>query len=186
MALAGCAGGATAALGTPPAKVAVPAQCSPRVPIELPVNSWAPARRELAPAGASGIRLCRYSGLSAAPKRELVRSVLVSDASRLRSLITEFDALAKPSPGPAMCPIDTGAEIVALLAYPGGHGVLITVGLAGCTTVDNGTVIRTAAGTQAGHELLVALEKLTGYTGPAFAGLVHARIPNHATASVSG
>jgi hypothetical protein len=65
--------------------------------------------------------------------------------------------------------MDDGAVIDLLIAYGStDHGVFVQVDLTGCMTVDNGSVIRTAAGTAAGHALLVKIEELSGYKGTAF------------------
>lgn len=146
-----------------------PADCASKAPIELPVNAWAPARHELAPPGASAIRLCRYNALGVKPVRGLAASGLVSDPTSVRKLVGELDSLPVP-PKLAFCPMDKGALIDLIVAYGGGgdRGVLVQVDLTGCATVDNGSVIRTAAGSAAGHALLAQIERLTGYKGPAF------------------
>src|SRR5437868_4733414 len=43
------------------------ARCPKRSPTQLGAETWTPAKTELAPPGASAIRLCRYSGLNAHP-----------------------------------------------------------------------------------------------------------------------
>jgi hypothetical protein len=146
----------------------LPPDCAAKAFVELPVNAWAPARRELAPPGASAIRLCRYDALSVKPARALAASALVSDAATVREMVSELDSLPA-APKDAFCPLDTGALIDLVVAYDGGeHGVLVRVDLSGCTIVDNGSVIRTAAGSAAGHALLVRIERLTHDRGPAF------------------
>ncbi len=145
-----------------------PAQCAAKAPSALPGNAWAPARRQLAPPGASAIRLCRYSALNQRPARALARSVLVSDAKTVRAIVSELDSLrVSASPRP-FCPLDDGAVIDALLAYPGGNGVVIQIELTGCANANNGNVTRTTAQTRAGTELLASVERLTGYTRPVF------------------
>jgi hypothetical protein len=65
--------------------------------------------------------------------------------------------------------MDNGAVIDLLIAYGStDHGVFVQVDLTGCTTVDNGSVIRTAAGTAAGQALLAKIGELTGYKGTTF------------------
>lgn len=147
---------------------AQPAQCAAKAPTELPVNGWAPARARLAPPGASAIRLCRYNALGQRPARGLARSALVTDSQTVRAIVADFDSLRVSASPPAFCPLDDGAVIDALLAYPGGHGVVIQIELTGCANATNGNVTRTTAETQAGRDLLAAVERLTGYTGPAF------------------
>jgi len=56
----------------------------------------------------------------------------------------EFDRL--PSLRGAVLPNDDGSQILALLAYPCGRQLGISVGLSGCALVSNGSVRRYAAG----------------------------------------
>jgi hypothetical protein len=124
----------------------------------VPVNRWSPARAALAPAGADEVRLCRYSRI---PSR-LVKSVLIGAHGTVGSLVRQFARL--PSfKGTYSCPLDDGSQIVALLAYPGGHRVTIDVHLKGCNPVSNGDVTRTALGLsgQPGPVLLARLARLT-------------------------
>ena len=123
----------------------LPWRCARTAPSRVPAGSWALTREELAPAGASAIRLCGYSGLNNHPPLRLARSVLRSDPSLVGELVQEFDRLPSAQ-GAYACPSDDGSEIVALLAYPDGHGVTVSVGLTGCETVTNGSVFRIAAG----------------------------------------
>jgi len=142
--------------------------CARQALIELPVNAWAPARSELAPPGASAVRLCRYNALGVKPLRGLAAAALVSDSAAVGRIVHELDSLPKP-PRQAFCPMDNGAVIDLLIAYGStDHGVFVQVDLTGCTTVDNGSVIRTAAGTAAGKALLAKIEGLTGYKGTTF------------------
>lgn len=118
--------------------------CPRRTPGHIPTNSWTPARHELAPPGATTIRLCRYSGLDALPRLALLRSVTIRARGLVRELVHELDALPVIR-GAVACSLDDGSEIVALLAYPSHHVVMISVGLRGCELVTNGSVYRTAA-----------------------------------------
>jgi hypothetical protein len=162
VALAGC--GTVAATGPPARAVptAGPAGCAAKAPARIPPNPWPAARAKLAPAGAQAIRLCRYSGANARPRLRLTRSVLIERRGTVGGLVRQFDRLPAPR-GTFACPFDDGSEIVALLAYPGGHAVTISVGLRGCNTVANGDVLRTATGRpgQPGPALLAQLERLT-------------------------
>ena len=99
----------------------------------------------LAPPGTGAIRLCRYSGLNAHPRLALVGSRLLDSRTIVDQLVTELDRLPALR-GAVACPADDGSQILALLAYPGGHQVSISVGLTGCALVTNGSVHRTAAG----------------------------------------
>ncbi|MGD0197110.1 MAG: hypothetical protein ABSC56_04275 [Solirubrobacteraceae bacterium] len=140
---------------------AAPAPC-PRQPlIELPVNSWAAARSELAPPGADYGRLCRYNPFGNHTVRDLAASAVVKGSAKIGPIVSELDAL-KPISSTVFCPADTGSEIDMTLSYPSGHGVFIRVDLSGCETVSNGSITRTAATTKAGQRLLATLEQLTG------------------------
>ncbi len=151
----------------PSARPAVKTRCTPVAPELLAATSWPPARRELAPPGVISIRLCRYSGLNGHPPRDLVFSRLIANRSRIGDtrigeLIRELDRLPSQH-GVFACPNDTGAEIVALLAYPESRVVTISVGLDGCQSVTNGALRRSAAGSPsgAGQQLIAELERLT-------------------------
>jgi hypothetical protein len=154
-------GSAAAQAGT-----TTPAQCAKKALIELPVNAWAPARKQLAPPGATAIRLCRYNALGTRPLRGLARSALVTSARTVQAIVSELDQLPPLPRGVFSCPADDGAEIEALLAYAGGNGVVVQIDLTGCGTVSNGSVVRWAGSTKAGRELLAQTERLTGYRGP--------------------
>jgi hypothetical protein len=123
--------------------------------------------RQLAPPGPTAIRLCRYASLNDAHPLHLARSVTVPRGRVARLLVREFDRLPRFAPGVIACPMDDGTEVVALLSYPGGHSVSISVGLRGCTRVTNGDVVRTALGIgpspRSGPALLERLEHLTHY-----------------------
>ena len=154
------------------ARTVLPAPCSKRSPASIARNGWSPPHVVLAPAGASAVRLCRYSGLNAHPPLTLARAALHTSPSLVRRLVREFDRLPALGPGVLVCPFDDGSEIVALLSYPDRHAVAISVGLLGCATVSNGNLHRTASGIgsprRLGTQLLVELEHLTGYRGPVF------------------
>lgn len=92
------------------------------------------------------MRLCRFSGLNGRPRLSLVRSTLIRRAALRRTLLRDFDKLPR-QPAIVNCPSDDGSQILALLAYPNGRRVAVSVGLTGCEIVTNGSVSRTAAGT---------------------------------------
>jgi hypothetical protein len=123
--------------------------------------------QRLAPPGPTAIRLCRYSGLNDAHPLRLARSVSVRRPRLEQLLVSEFGRLPRFAPGAIACPMDDGSQIVALLSYPGGRSVSVSVGLSGCTRVTNGDVVRTALGIgpspRSGPELLKRLEHLTRY-----------------------
>lgn len=148
-----------AATPEPPARTAA---CPDTAPAQFPANSWSSARAELAPAGPTEIRLCRYAGLNARPSRALTRTALITNSATVTGLVRGFDRLPSAS-GTFHCPLDDGSEIVALLTYPHERTVTISVGLRGCQTVTNGDLRRTAAGTsgQPGPTLVAQLERLT-------------------------
>ena len=145
LALAGCGG--LAAASPPPLIPPTPAACPAKPLPSLPAQSWPAVQSALAPAGASEIRLCRYSGVNAHPRLALVRSRLLVGAAGVGALVRAFDQLPTGPPGLINCPSDDGSQIVARLAYPAGQRVTITVALTGCTQVTNGSVARTAVGT---------------------------------------
>jgi hypothetical protein len=148
------------------ASTTTPARCAGKAPIELPVNAWAPAHKQLAPPGAKAIRLCRYNALGTRPLRGLARSALLTSARTVQAIVSELEALPAFPRRPLSCPADDGAQIDALLAYAGGNGVLVQIDLTGCTTVSNGSVVRWAGSTDAGRNLLAQTERLTGYRAP--------------------
>jgi hypothetical protein len=139
--------------------------CPRHTPRQIPINAWPLARHVLAPPGASSIRLCRYSGLNDHPRLTLIRSTKITAGRVIRSLVREFDSLPEPR-GTMACSLDDGSAIVALLAYPSGRAVAISVGLRGCELVTNGSVYRVAAaiGPVRAHPptLVAQLERLTG------------------------
>lgn len=144
-----------------------PAACAPKELVELPANAWAPARKQLAPPGASAVRLCRYNALNTKPPLALAGSALVTSAKSVKAIVAELDAL-RPLPRGIFCPLDDGAAINALLAYSGGHAVLVRFELTGCGTVSNGNVTRWAGNSTAGSDLVALIERLTGYKRAGF------------------
>jgi hypothetical protein len=139
-----------------------PPACAAIGPTRVPPNSWSQARSQLAPAGATAIRLCRYAGLNDHPQRGLLRSALVTSRTTVASLVQDFDRLPAAT-GTFNCPVDDGSAIVALLTYPHGRALTISVGLRGCQSVTNGDLRRTASGAndQPGAALVAQLERLT-------------------------
>jgi hypothetical protein len=117
------------------------------------------------PPDATAIRLCRYSGLNAHPRLTLVASRLVTSAGVVRQLVGEFDRLPRLH-GVVACPMDDGSQIVALVSYPAGRRVTISVGLTGCRLVTNGSVHRSAEGLGSprtfGPQLVATLTRLLG------------------------
>lgn len=129
--------------------------------VELPLNSWAAARAELAPPGASEIKLCRYSPFGNRRVSDLTATTYVRSVNVIKGLTQALDGLPHVQ-RLAFCPMDDGAVIDMTLSYPSGHGVFIGVELTGCETVSNGSIMRTAATTPAGRRLIETLESLTG------------------------
>ena len=166
-ALAGCGASSTTSKSTQAAKPSIPAACSKTAPARIAPNPWSPSQRELAPAGADAIRLCRYSGLNDHPRLTLTHTALLTTPSLVSTLVPEFDKLPSQR-GAIACPFNDGSEIVALLAYPTAHAVTISVGLRGCENVTNGNLKRIALGVgyQFGPELVVKLQRLTGDISP--------------------
>jgi len=155
--------GAAAQAGSAP----TPAACAAKEFVELPANAWAPARKQLAPPGASAIRLCRYNALNTKPPLALARSALVTSTKSVKAIVAELDAL-RPLPKGVFCPLDDGADIDALLAYSDGHAVIVRFELTGCGAVSNGSVTRWAGNSTAGSDLLALIERLTGYKRTGF------------------
>jgi hypothetical protein len=120
--------------------------CPQKAPTRLPVELWPPARIRLAPHGATSIQLCRYGGLNARPPFTLDRMRLLRAPQLIAGLIGQLDRLPAPPGGATACPADDLSQIVALLGYPHGPTVPVSVGLTGCRSVTNGTVQATASG----------------------------------------
>jgi hypothetical protein len=162
--IAGCGSSVTAT--SRPAAAIAPAACSHRAPGTVAAEGWTAARRRLAPRGAVAIRLCRYSGLNAHPSLALVSSRLLMRPALVEGLVSEFDRLPSPPRGVVHCPADDGSQILARLGYPDGRQVMISVGLAGCEAVTNGSVRRTAAGMGSppafGPQLVTQFKQLLG------------------------
>jgi len=180
-AIAGC--GTTARSTTEaPASAPPPAACPPGPPAAPSAEQWSTARHALAPPGAGAIRLCRYSGLNAHPRLARVGSRLLSGHTIVQQVVTEFDRLPSLR-GAVACPADDGSQILALLAYPDGHHVSISVGLSGCALVTNGSVRRTAAGLGTprafGPQLLALLEQLLSTHRQSNAGSANALAHDH-------
>ena len=143
-ALAGCASGASP---NSPASTVLPPRCPQHGSAIVRARAfgssgWAAAHKQLAPAGSSTIRLCRYAGR---PHIALVSSRLLGGRPLVAGLVRELDRLPAFPAGPVNCPNDNGSQILALIAYPG-HALTISVDLTGCRLVTNGSVGRTAAG----------------------------------------
>jgi hypothetical protein len=119
----------------------------------------------MAPRGATVVRLCRYAGLNARPSLKLRRSMLVADPGTIAELIANLDAL-RPIKGAFSCPTSNGSRVLALLAYPDGHRLTISVGTGGCGIVTNGKLVRTVASLShtnpVGPRLLGQLKRLVG------------------------
>jgi hypothetical protein len=170
LASAGSAGCAAAA-GSGPSRAAgvaagsasspaagMPTPCSSHAPAKLSAPRLGPARVQLAPAGVQAIRLCRYSGLNARPRLNLIGARLVQSPSVIGGLVRDLDRLP-PFSGPIACPADDGSQIVLWLTYPSGHRVAVSVGLTGCDSVTNGSVVRMGLGS-VGAGLIDRLKRL--------------------------
>lgn len=135
---------------------------SPRCPnlAPAPLASTKPhGRGLLVPKGATWVLLCRYRGLNSQAPRRLERERLVTSRAQIARLTAEFDALP-PLPHGIHCPFDDGREIVTTFRYPSRGEDVVSVGLAGCEVVSNGSFPpRTATG-QAGSRLLAQLMAL--------------------------
>jgi hypothetical protein len=142
-----------------------PAGCARREP-RINRNPWPATLHELAPPGASAIRLCRYGTL---PRLALERARLVTDSGLVKKLVDDFNRLPPPPVPTFNCPADFGSRIDALLAYPAGQRVTVSVDLTGCAPATNGNLDRLAAGFGTprayGPQLLAELGRLSGYRG---------------------
>ena len=158
----GAASAARPASTPPDPSASRPPACAGTAPTRIAPNPWSQARAQLAPGDATSVRLCRYAGLNGHPPRSLLRSRLITRRSAVAGLVQAFDRLPAAT-GTFNCPVDDGSAIVALLAYPHGRTVTISVGLRGCQSVTNGDARRTASGTngQPGPALVAQLERLT-------------------------
>jgi hypothetical protein len=141
------------------------ARCPQGSPKGIAPESWDEARHILAPNGAHTIRLCQYSGLNAQRPLSLVHSRLLTQPAVVSGLVRRFDGLPRfPKGGGIACPSDDGSQIIALLTYPHGRRVRISVGEQGCNDVKNGSVVRTASGfgphPARGPRLLAQLKRL--------------------------
>ncbi len=146
----------------PAASAGNPPRCSHKESQVSPPR-WPAAEHKLAPTGASEIRLCRYSSLNSQPPLTLEHARLLDRAGLVAQLVRRFDGLPR-APRGVFCPADDGSEILALVSYPNGRQVQISVALTGCEGVTNGSVNRTAAGyarhPRRGPRLLAQLERL--------------------------
>ena len=157
LALAAC-GSSSHSAKPSSAGATISATCPRIAPAQLPPERWPGARKQLAPPGATAVRLCRYSGTNAT----LISSRLIETRSVIDQLVNDFDALP-PARGAIACPAGNLAQIIALLAYPRREMVTISTELTGCATVTNGSVYRTAmARTAAGPRLLATLRRYVG------------------------
>lgn len=95
-----------------------------------------------------------------------MRARRLDRAGPVAELVKRFDGLPSGPPGAVACPADDASEIAALVSYPGGHEVRISVGLRGCESVTNGSVNRTASGygphPRRGPRLLAEMKRLVG------------------------
>jgi hypothetical protein len=162
----GAASGSTARRTKSAATLARPGRCPAKPQQHVRRSSWARARTQLAPTGATAIRLCRYSGGNDHPAGKLVRSRLLTGGAVVSRLVREFDKLPPFPRGAVACPNDDGSEILALFAYPNGGRVTVELDLTGCQGATNGDLVRIAAGfgtpREFGPQLLAELERLTG------------------------
>ncbi|MGI8711584.1 MAG: hypothetical protein ACR2NR_00035 [Solirubrobacteraceae bacterium] len=123
----------------------LPPGCLHRAPAHLPAHRALDAGAQtVGTLGATMIQLCRYGGLNAQPPLVVDRMRLLRAHRLISSLIHQFDRLPPPPQGPVACPDDDGSQIIALLGYPDGRAVPVSIGLTGCAAASNGTVQRTA------------------------------------------
>jgi len=142
-------------------KSALPPLCARRKP-SIRANAWPPARRQLAPPGATAMRLCRYGPLRSVA---LQRARLLTSQTLIHHLVRDLNALPPLPQPPLKCPADFGSRVDALLAYPAGARVIVGVGLSGCHLATNGNLVRLADGfgspSRYGPDLVAELRHLT-------------------------
>jgi hypothetical protein len=142
-----------------------PALCPSAPQYVTRANPWAKARRTLAPAGATAMRLCRYNGANGSRSLKLRRSRLVTESTTIAKVAGEFNALPRlPSGAAFSCPVDVGSQILVLFVYPNRQRVTIAVDLTGCQEVTNGDIKAIADGygkRLVGARLSADLKRLT-------------------------
>jgi hypothetical protein len=75
---------------------------------------------------------------------KLKRAALVSDPETIAKVVADLDAL-RPIRGAFSCPTSDGSQVLALLAYPNGRRVTVSIATGGCGIVTNGNLVRTIA-----------------------------------------
>ncbi len=161
---------ASISLASPPAgyaAIACPVRAPDPTSLHGPAhNPWADTHSRLAPAGASKIILCRYSGLNDRPASALIATRVIQNHRNVGDLVTGYNKLPQFPSAAIACPSDDASSILALLLYRSGKVVEVLAGLTGCEGVTNGDLKRTAAGFgtpgQYGPQLLIELERLLG------------------------
>lgn len=123
-----------------------PPPCPAHSITSVATNHWVAARRELLPPGASALRLCRFNGLVGTGEPKLAGSRAITSAAQIAQLTRDLDALP-PYPKLALpCPLDNGAQVDVLAAFPGGRRVTVSYDSTGCNRVTNGDVVSIANG----------------------------------------
>jgi hypothetical protein len=126
-------------------------------------NRNARSKTTLVPRGASALLLCRYYGLNAGARSELLAgSATVSDAATIARLAAELDTLPRLRRG-IYCPMDDESAIVAIFRYRNAPADPVQIHLKGCRLVSNGQVARTAI-SPTGARLIRQLEALVATT----------------------
>lgn len=125
------------------------------------------AGRELVPPGATGLLLCRYSGLwdGTGPRRPAFRllvHVLVNDRRTVAQFERGLDSLPHVAL-PIACPASFAAELIARFRYASGPENPVTIALDGCIGASNGHRARDAESVR-GLRIVNAIAGLTGFT----------------------
>jgi hypothetical protein len=118
---------------------------------------------QLVPGAPAEVLLCRYSGLNPTPSAvgRLLAQRLVVNLRTVERLSHEFDSLKPFQRGAYSCPADFGVKILAIFRYSGGRSDdPVTLDPAGCASVTNGILVRTAASAP-GPTLIGQLVRLT-------------------------
>jgi hypothetical protein len=133
-------------------------------PQSVAANSWAAARTQLVPPGATAVLICRYAGLNAHPRFALVGEAQVRVRVLTNELTREFDELPAWKPTiMIVCPDDRGTQITAQFSYPRGRAVTVASATSGCFNVSNGDISRAGGefGRPVGPKLLKQLQSLS-------------------------
>jgi len=126
------------------------------------------AKKEIVPAAAISLRICRYWGFGnetgkQTPKTQARAGTLndqaeVHNVPLLEGLTYEYKELEAAPKGPISCPFDDGTELYAIFFYAHAEPVILRVALSGCRFA-SGAVPRAREMTESLEHKLVRLAK---------------------------